>query len=147
MNNEELYNKIIKCTLEGIHYKGDIFHNSYLLVRDINNLTSGLDVDLKGDLDFNTEFNVKNIEEVIEINSLKELYKFCEERSIAIDKRYVHEKGLIVGGSKDFLILNDLSVYGELSEDYISMNDYERKKLIDEIEIKNNEEENEEEII
>ena len=135
----EKYNKIVKCTLVGIHYKNEVYPDSFVLVKDINDLESELNVDLKGDLCFNTDFEIKNIEKIIEINSLEEFYDFCKKNEIEINKNYIHPKGLLVGGCKDYFIFNDLSPYGWISEDYIE-NDEERLKILDKI--REDEEEN-----
>lgn len=143
--NSEKYNKIIKCTLKG---RACNYIDSYVLVKDMNDLESELNVDLKG-LCFNTDYKIENIENVIEIKSLDELYEFCKNKDICIDNKNITKVGLLVGADSCFLILKDLNAYGWISEDYIS-NDKEREMILNEIKEKiekDNEENIEEEMI
>lgn len=144
MDNEK-YNKIIKCTLKGISCN---YIDSYVLVKNEDDLESELNVDLKG-LCFNTDYKIENIENVIEIKSLDELYEFCKNKDIWIDSQNITKVGLLVGADSSFLILKDLNAYGWISEDYIST-DKEKEKILNDIaeEIKKDNEENiEEEMI
>lgn len=88
-------------------------------------------VDLKG-LCFNTDYQIEEIEKIIEINSLDELYEFYKSKEIWIDNQNVTEFGLLVGVDNFFLILKDLNAYGWISEDYIE-NDKQREKIINKI--------------
>lgn len=134
----ERYNKIVKCKLCGIRYEDEIYPDSYVLVKDINDLDSDLNIDIKGNLCFNTDFKIKDIEKVVEIKSLEDFYDFCKKNKIEIDKNNIHSKGLIVGGCKDYFIFNDLIPYGWISENYIE-NDEEKIKILDQIEEENEE--------
>jgi len=109
----EKYNIIIKCTLVGRY---DTYSNSYILLKDIEDLESEYNVDLKGDLCFNCDYNIENIKETIHINSLDELYKFCKQRQININKSYICKNGLLVGAERKYLINNDLTPHGWLGE-------------------------------
>ncbi len=126
--DSERYNKIVKCTLKGIACN---YIDSYVLVRNINDLESELNVDLKG-LCFNTDYQIEDIEKVIEINLLHELYEFCKSKEIWIDNQNITKIGLLVGADNCFLILKDLNAYGWISEDYIE-NDKQREKIINRI--------------
>lgn len=126
--DSERYNKIVKCTLKGIACN---YIDSYVLVRNINDLESELNVDLKG-LCFNTDYQIEDIEKVIEINLLDELYEFCKSKEIWIDNQNITKIGLLVGADNCFLILKDLNAYGWISEDYIE-NDKQREKIINRI--------------
>ncbi len=42
-------------------------------------------------------------------------------KHISINPKYVHKKGLLVGGEHEYLILNDLTGYGWISEEYIQL--------------------------
>lgn len=110
---QEKYNTIIRCTLKGRY---DIYTNSYILLKDINDLESEYNVDLKGNLCFNCCYDIENIRENIHINSLEELYEFCKKQSIDIDKNCICENGLLVGAERKYLINKDLTPYGWLDE-------------------------------
>lgn len=140
--DSEKYNKIIKCTLRG---KSCNYVESYVLVKDIKDLDSELNVDLKG-LCFNTDYEITDIEDIREIESLDELYEFCKNKEIWIDDRNITENGLLVGADSCFLIMKNLIPYGWISEDYISNNE-EKKKILDNISKEISEENIEEESI
>lgn len=127
--NSEKYNKIVKCTLKGIACN---YIDSYVLVKNIDDLDSELNVDIKG-LCFNTDYKIENIENVIEINSLDELYEFCKSKEIWIDNQNITKVGLLVGADNCFLILKELNAYGWISEDYIE-NDKQREEILNKIE-------------
>lgn len=126
--DSERYNKIVKCTLKGTACS---YIDSYVLAKNINDLESELNVDLKG-LCFNTDYKIEDIKKVIEINSLDELYEFCKSKEIWIDNQNITKIGLLVGADNCFLILKDLNAYGWISEDYIE-NDKQREKIINKI--------------
>lgn len=141
----EKYNKIIKCTLKGNYCN---YIDSYVLVKDTEDLESELNVDLKG-LCFNTDYQIEDIENIIEINSLEDLYEFCKSKEIWINNQNITKVGLLVGADNCFLILNDLNAYGWISEDYIE-NDKQKEEILNEIveKVKNENQENiEEEVV
>ncbi len=75
-----------------------------MLVKNEDDLESELNVDLKG-LCFNTDYKIENIENVIEIKSLDELYEFCKNKDIWIDSQNITKVGLLVGADSSFLIM------------------------------------------
>lgn len=103
----------------------------YILVNNINDLESKLNIDLK-EWCFNTDYQIEDVEKVIEINSLDELYEFCKSKEIWIDNQNITKVGLLVGADNCFLILKDLNDYGWISEDYIE-NEKQREKIINKI--------------
>lgn len=121
----EKYNKIISCTLKGNSCN---YIDSYVLVKDINDLENDLNVDLKG-LCFNTDYKIEDIKNIYDINSLDELYDFCKIKEIWINPMNTTEIGLLVGAERAYLILKDLNPYGWICEDYID-NDEEKNKII-----------------
>ncbi len=100
------YNKIIKCTLEN---NIQTYPDSYVLLDNNNDIDSELNIDLKG-LAFNTDFKIKDIEELHTIKNLNELYDFCKNHNIGIDKENITDLGLLVGANKEYLISNDLQI-------------------------------------
>ena len=110
---QEKYNTIIRCKLT--RYKEE-YCGCYILLKDINDLESELNIDLKGNLCFNTDYKIEDIQEKIYINSLEELYSFCKERNIYMDKKCICDNGLLVGTERKYLINKDLTPYGWLDE-------------------------------
>lgn len=95
------YQKIFVVTLKNDEV---MIENVALLKSDVN----CFDVDLTGDLDFNTDYKIINIEKEFEINSLEEVYNYCIENNISIKDECKTSEGLIVGGGKDFIINKNL---------------------------------------
>lgn len=101
-----IYNQIIKCTLENSF---QTYPDSYILLSTNNNLDSELNIDLKG-LCFNTDYEIKNITKICAIKNLNELYDFCRDNNIEIDKENITNSGLLVGANREYVILNDLQI-------------------------------------
>lgn len=94
------YNSIVRCRLR----KGEEdYDDQYLLTSSEGN---DFAVDLTGDLLFN-EFDVTEISS-FHVSSLLGVYAFCKNNSIHIPEECRAAKWLIVGGSRDFLINNEL---------------------------------------
>lgn len=100
------YNRIVSGTLTSLKGK-ETYKNQFILMQDNKNFTD-FDVDLTGDLFFNTDFEITEIISEIYINSLDELYMYCTINNVIIPKNYITEDGLICGGEKDYIINNDL---------------------------------------
>lgn len=100
------YYKIIKCDINDIYGGSHIYEDQFLLLQTEKD--RGFDIDLTGDLFFNTDFETIKIKVEKEINTLAELYEFCEENGIKIPAKYKIADGLICGGEKDFIINNNL---------------------------------------
>jgi len=125
------YNKIIECTMKSKYYKNDIYPNSFLLIQDTDKLDSDMNIDLTGDFYFNTDFELYNVKVIKEINSLKELYEFCKDNNININKGLIHNNGILVGGSRDYFIFNDLVPYGWIDEEIKYKTEKQRNELLD----------------
>jgi len=134
------YNKIIKCTMKSKYYSNDIYPNSFLLIQDINELDSDMNIDLSGDFFFNTDFSLDEVELIKEIGSLQELYDFCNENNIEIDESLIYEKGLLAGGGRDYFIFNNLTPYGWLECDFLFETEKRKKEILDKLSIENEEE-------
>lgn len=101
-----IYNKIIKCTLENSF---QAYPDSYILLATDNNLDSELNIDLKG-LCFNTDYAIKDITKICAIKDLNELYDFCRNNNIEINKENITNSGLLVGANREYIISNDLQI-------------------------------------
>ena len=101
------YNKIVNGTLADLKTGKEIYNNQFILMQDNKNFTD-FDVDLTGDLFFNTDFEITEIISETYINSLDELYHYCTANKVTIPKHYITKNGLICGGEKDYIINNDL---------------------------------------
>lgn len=94
------YNVIIRCRL----HKGDeSYSNQLILASDTD---KEFDVDLTGDLLFN-EFEVAEIT-TLPVSTLEQVYSYCKQNRVELPTCCVTEKGLIVGGSRDFIINEEL---------------------------------------
>lgn len=100
------YNKIAKCLLQEKYPEKLVFSNQHILMQTGDE--SDFDVDLIGNLDFNTQFTIMDIQSETPVNSLTELYQYCEENDIDIPSEYKTADGLICGGGKDFIINENL---------------------------------------
>lgn len=101
------YKYIIQCDLSSDE---TIYMNQYLLVESVN-VPSDYDVDLVGDCCFNCDFEILDPKIVAKVYSLKGVKKFCEINKIEINKNLDKEGNLIIGGSKDQIIANDMNRY------------------------------------
>ena len=81
----------------------EVYDDQYLLTSSAGN---DFAVDLTGDLLFN-EFEVKEISS-FNVSSLLGVYAFCKNNNIPIPEGCITTKGLIVGGSRDFIINEEL---------------------------------------
>lgn len=107
------YKYIIKCDLDS---NEATYIDQYLLVENATT-PSDLDIDLVGNCCFNCDYEILNPKLVAKIYSLEGVKKFCELNKIDILKNIDKEGNLIIGGSKDQIIAND-------------MNRYDREKII-----------------
>lgn len=135
-----MYNTIIRCTMISKNNENEKYPDSYLLIKDIDEPASDMDIDLKGDLCFNTEFSLNEVELIKKIESLQELYDFCNEKNIKLDKSLIHEKGLLVGGGRDYFIFNNLIPYGWLDCDFQFEAEEHRKEILDDLDVEIEEE-------
>ena len=101
------YKYIIQCDLSSDE---TIYMNQYLLVENVN-VPSDYDVDLVGDCCFNCDFEILDPKIVAKVYSLEDVKKFCEINKIEINKNLDKEGNLIIGGSKDQIIANDMNRY------------------------------------
>lgn len=101
------YKYIIQCDLSSDE---TIYMNQYLLVESVN-VPSDYDVDLVGDCCFNCDFEILDPKIVAKVYSLEGVKKFCEINKIEINKNLDKEGNLIIGGSKDQIIANDMNRY------------------------------------
>jgi len=101
------YKYIIQCDLSSDE---TIYMNQYLLVENVN-VPSDYDVDLVGDCCFNCDFEILDPKIVAKVYSLEGVKKFCEINKIEINKNLDKEGNLIIGGSKDQIIANDMNRY------------------------------------
>lgn len=135
-----MYNTIIRCVMISKNNENEKYPDSYLLIQDIDEPASDMDIDLKGDMCFNTDYLLDEVELIKEIKSLQELYEFCKEKNIEIDKDLIHEKGLLVGGGRDYFIFNNLIPYGWLECDFQFESEEHQKEILDNLELENEEE-------
>ena len=135
-----MYNTIIRCTMISKYNEKEKYPDSYLLIQDIEAPASDMDIDLKGDFCFNTYFDLDKVEFVKNINSLQELYDFCKEKNIEIRESLIHEKGLLVGGGRDYFIFNNLIPYGWLDCDFQFETEENKKAILNNLEVENEEE-------
>ena len=101
------YKYIIQCDLSSDEA---IYINQFLLVENVN-VPSDYDVDLVGDCCFNCDFEILDPKIVAKVYSLEDVKKFCEINKIEINKNLDKEGNLIIGGSKDQIIANDMNRY------------------------------------
>ncbi len=101
------YNKIVNGTLTDLKTGKEVYKNQFILTQDNKNFTD-FDVDLTGDLFFNTDFEITETISETYINSLDEFYQYCINNNITIPQQYITENGLICGGEKDYIIDNNL---------------------------------------
>lgn len=105
--DSEKYKIILHCTLDnGIL----TFEDSYVLIRNMNELDSELNIDIKGNFYYNTDFEIQDIKGIIHINNLDNLYKYCKYKDIQIDKKIITERGILVGAERDCILGNDLTL-------------------------------------
>jgi len=135
-----MYNTIIRCTMISKYNEKEKYPDSYLLIKDIDEPASDMNIDLKGDMCFNTDYLLDKVELVKEIESLQELYDFCGEKKIEIDKTLIHEKGLLVGGGRDYFIFNNLIPYGWLECDFQFETEENKKEILNNLEVEIEEE-------
>ena len=106
------YNKIVKCDLEGISTV-DYYENAFLLTGDDVEVDEGLEIELTGELYFNTEFKSLNREEVAVINSVSELLDFCKKFFIEVPEECLTDKGTLkVGGGREYILNQELFALG-----------------------------------
>lgn len=110
-SSSEKYQYIVKCNLVN---SSDEYKNQYLLVKDLNNLESQMEIDLKGDLCFNCCFKVRFPKIIDLINSFQDLKEFCNKNNIVIPKERVSNNGIIFGADIEsgLLINNNLEAIG-----------------------------------
>jgi len=98
------YNKIIKCTLNDGVTK---YTNCHIILEANRNLLN-MDIELTGDLFFNTECKIEDIQKETQIKTLTDIYKYCEKHKINLSKKAIKENGLLCGGTRDYIINDEL---------------------------------------
>lgn len=112
MGNLGRYSRIDKATLIDKHNSDNRFINCYILTG--YNTPEEFEVELTGDMAFNTEYRVEDREMVMKVNNLDELSAFMNQNQFATDvdeylKKINGETVLMtVGGGKDMLVFANL---------------------------------------
>ena len=102
----------------------DYYENCYLLTGDDVEPDGELEVELTGELFFNTEFRGLNREVVATVNNIDELIEFCNKHDISIPDACCSREGyLYVGGDREYVIDAELGALGWKDELLASVND------------------------
>ncbi len=122
------YDRIDKATLSADKKS---FKDQYILTGA--DVPPEFEVDMVGNYDFNTEYDILDREKVCDIRSLDDVMAFIKEHNIEtpVTMNLVSADGIVtgmlVGGEKDCMILSDLSSdwMENLQESDKSRDDYE----------------------
>lgn len=112
MGNLGRYSRIDKATLIDKHNSDNRFINCYILTG--YNTPEEFEVELTGNMAFNTEYKIENREMVMKVNNLDELSAFMNRNQFVTDvDEYIKKINgetvfMTVGGGKDMLVFANL---------------------------------------
>lgn len=99
-----MYNQILECTIAN---KSEIHENSVLLACSTEYTE---EIDIINDFFFNTDYEVVDIQNMIEIESLEELYEYILEKNIHVNSERIKKKGILVGDNANILLKSNLKI-------------------------------------
>lgn len=98
------YDQILECTLAN---NLEIHKDSVLLVCSTEYAE---EIDIINDFHFNYDFDVIDIDKVIILDSLEDLYGYVLEKNICVDSQRVSKKGILVGEDAKILLRTNLEL-------------------------------------
>lgn len=96
------YDQILECTIKN---NLEIHEDSALLVCTTDYVE---DIDIINDFNYNDSFEIVEVKNAIDLDSLEDLYNYILSKNISVNSERFIKKGILVGDEADMLIRSNL---------------------------------------